>query len=149
MCKYGLFFTQWAFVTCVLAALASCDESSRSIFENEDDASRGRAVRAKFLHIEEMRNKRFNPIIMASSAAQGTVDPLHTQDRVLQRGKGVGSAAQISLFKEESRRRLASKLTSVFEETKDVHLSKQMAKERVKAKVEIKNAASARASRKE
>lgn len=94
-------------------------------------------MHAKFLSIEEMRNRRFNPIAATTS---NLADPLNAQDRVLQRGKGVGSAAQIALFKEETRQRLAAKLTSVFEETKNTHLARQMAKDRVKAKVEIKNA---------
>ena len=129
--------------------LSACQETATSLQKQAEDAlptATDKSVASKFIHIEEMRHRRFDPASLYNDNAHLNVQTQKQQQRTLQRGKDLRSFAQISLFKEQARARIASKLTQVFEDTKETHRAKQRAKNLVRARVEIKNAAVQRTS---
>ena len=129
--------------------LSACQEAAASSQQQAEDAihtSTDKSVASKFIHIEEMRHRRFNPASLYNVNDHLNVQTQKQQQCTLQLGKDLRSFAQIALFKEQARARIAGKLTQVFEDTKETHRAKQRAKNLVRARVEIKNAAVQQAS---
>jgi hypothetical protein len=88
------------------------DSSSSSLSSVSVVSNTLKDVNSKFLKIEKMRNKMFVPEGVGRRA-------------------GVHPAAEVALFKEQARRRMADRLTTLFDTTRKERMAREEAKRMV------------------
>lgn len=92
---------------------------------------------SKFLVMEKMRQRMFNPGAegMRVSKKKATAFSNHFEPPADAKGAAADPAVQIAMYKHAARARLASKLTGIFEDTKQQVRARQAAKELVQARM--------------
>lgn len=85
------------------------------------------AMDSRFLKIERMRNRMLEPASAAANAAPSSPLSITTTANRHQ-----STAAEVALFKEQARKRMAERLTTLFDATREQRRSREEAKKMVR-----------------
>ena len=99
------------------------------------------SVDSRFIKIEKMRNRRFDPVLLDVTTKKELTDGSAVETNHLHTSSApdsstpVPAAAQIALFREDAKRRMANRLTKILEGTREEDRARQRARELVKARL--------------